>query len=348
MRVVVTGATGNIGTSLLAALVEHPGVREIVGVARRAPDLSYPRTCFEAADVAADDLDPVFEGADVVVHLAWRLQPSRRTRALERTNVEGSRRVFEAARRAGASALVYASSVGAYSGVAEKRFVDEEHPTEGISTSTYSRQKARVEAILDRFERRVPEIRVVRLRPALAFKREAAWGIRRMFLGPLVPALLFDRGLPPILPGHPRLRVQAVHSRDLGEAFARAVTGDVSGSFNVAAPPVLGAAVLAERTGGRAVRLSPGLVRGAAAAAYHMRLIPTEPGWVDLARAAPLMRTDRARAELGWRPERSADRALADLLEGLGEGASLPTPPLRPQRGRALGDLVGLPERVEP
>lgn len=346
MRVVVTGATGNLGTSLLLRLADRPAVREIVGVARRKPERSFPRTRFVAADVAGDDLVPVFRGADVVVHLAWRLQPSRRPRALERTNVLGSRRVFEAARDAGASALVYASSVGAYSGVEDKRMVDEDHPTDGIAASTYSRHKARVERMLDRFEERAPGVRVVRIRPALVFKREAAWGIRRMFLGPLVPRLVFAGGLPPILPGHPRLRVQAVHSLDVGDAFARAVTGSASGAFNVAAPPVLGAGVLAERSGSREVRVSPKLVRTAAAAAYHLRLVPSEPGWIDLARGSPLMRTDRARDELGWRPTRSADEALSELLEGLARGAEHPTPPLREQHGRAWADLLGIPERA--
>ena len=35
MRVVVTGASGNVGTSVLEALAEEPAVKEIVGIARR-------------------------------------------------------------------------------------------------------------------------------------------------------------------------------------------------------------------------------------------------------------------------------------------------------------------------
>jgi uncharacterized protein YbjT (DUF2867 family) len=44
MRVVVTGATGNVGTSVLAALSADPAIDEIVGVARRRPGLSFERT----------------------------------------------------------------------------------------------------------------------------------------------------------------------------------------------------------------------------------------------------------------------------------------------------------------
>jgi len=50
MRVVITGASGNIGTSLLQALADEPQVESIVGVARRRPAVAFPRTEWVAAD----------------------------------------------------------------------------------------------------------------------------------------------------------------------------------------------------------------------------------------------------------------------------------------------------------
>jgi UDP-glucose 4-epimerase len=55
MRVVVTGATGNVGTSVVGALSRDPSIDEIVGLARRLPDVDFPRTTWAAADVAVDD-----------------------------------------------------------------------------------------------------------------------------------------------------------------------------------------------------------------------------------------------------------------------------------------------------
>src|SRR3954470_20005060 len=115
MRIVVTGATGNVGTSVVRALGRDERVEEIVGVARRLPDWRPERTRWVAADVARDDLRPVFEGADAVVHLAWLIQPSRDESMTHAVNVGGSARVFDAAAAGGAGAIVYASSVGAYS-----------------------------------------------------------------------------------------------------------------------------------------------------------------------------------------------------------------------------------------
>src|SRR4051794_19415905 len=115
MRIVVTGATGNVGTSLLRALEADPGVAEVVGLARRRPDLALAKTSFVTADVVRDDLVPLFRGADAVVHLAWLIQPSRDRTTTRAVNVDGSRRVFDAAVAADVPALVYASSIGAYS-----------------------------------------------------------------------------------------------------------------------------------------------------------------------------------------------------------------------------------------
>ena len=61
----MTGASGNVGTSVLAALARDEGVHEIVAIARRKPSLSYPKTVWETADVAAADLVPLFSARDI-------------------------------------------------------------------------------------------------------------------------------------------------------------------------------------------------------------------------------------------------------------------------------------------
>src|ERR1700737_4453647 len=115
MRVVVIGATGNAGTSVLQSLTAEQGVEEIVAVARRASARTWPRTTFVAADIAQDELAPIMQGADAVVHLAWLIQPSRDETVTYRVNVTGSERVFRAVVHANVRTLVCASSVGAYS-----------------------------------------------------------------------------------------------------------------------------------------------------------------------------------------------------------------------------------------
>jgi nucleoside-diphosphate-sugar epimerase len=332
MRVVVTGASGNVGTSLLRALAAEARVEEIVGVARRRPAGDFAKTEWRAANVERDDLASIFRGADCVVHLAWRIQPSHELAVLERTNVAGSERVFRAVAEAGVGALVYGSSVGAYSPGPKDRRVDESWPTEGTPTSFYARHKAEVEMLLDRFELDHPETRVVRLRPGLIFKRSSGEEQRRYFLGPFFPRPLARHGATALIPDIAGMRVQAVHTRDVAEAYRLAVVGEVHGAFNVAAEPALDARTLAEALGARVVPLPPAVARAAMAATWRLRLQPTPPGWLDMGLSVPLMDSSRAREVLGWEPRHSSVDAIRDVLSGIADAEGEPTPPLESAR----------------
>ena len=61
MRVVVTGASGNVGTSVLEALGVEPKVKEIVGIARREPEIEMPKVKWVGADILEVDLASFFE-----------------------------------------------------------------------------------------------------------------------------------------------------------------------------------------------------------------------------------------------------------------------------------------------
>ncbi|MFC7467934.1 NAD-dependent epimerase/dehydratase family protein [Actinomadura keratinilytica] len=120
----------------------------------------------------ADQLLRLFEGADAVVHLAWRFQPTRDAAVTWEANVLGSLRVFEAAATVGVPALVYASSVGAYApGPADGHRVDESWPTHGWPGAAYTREKAYLERVLDTFERDHLDMRVVRMRQPSSSRR---------------------------------------------------------------------------------------------------------------------------------------------------------------------------------
>ena len=245
MRIVVTGATGNIGTSVVEALAAEETVEDIVGVARRRPSWNPPKTTFAATDIRSHDLGTHLRGADVLVQLAWAFQPSHQPLETWDVNVLGSIAAFEAAAEAGVRTIVYASSVGAYSPGPGRR-VKENWPTHSMPTAAYGREKAYLERYLDAFELRAPQVRVVRMRPCFVFKREAASEQGRIFAGSLVPRQLLQPGRLKVLPVPVGLRFQAVHSDDVAEAVRLAVLNDVSGAFNIAADPVIDRSVLGE------------------------------------------------------------------------------------------------------
>ena len=334
-RIVVVGATGNVGTSVVEALSDDPRVASVLGLARRLPQWTCPKTEWAAVDIARNgdvaELTEHFRGADAVIHLAWILSPTHNPVVTWRTNVLGSVRVFDAVAAAGVPALVHASSLGAYSpGPKDGRPVDESWPTHGWPDAAYCREKAYLERVLDTFERDHPGLRVARLRPAFIFKRESASEQRRLFAGPLLPSAIARPGSLPALPGLTGLRFQVLHAADAAEGYRLAALRPVSGPFNLAAEPVIDAQGLADLLGAMVVRMPRWPVRAALAAAWSLHLVPAPPHLFDAVLRLPIMDTTRARSELEWTPTRDARAALDATVTGLIEGARIPeSPPLR-------------------
>ncbi|TDE01483.1 NAD-dependent epimerase/dehydratase family protein [Jiangella asiatica] len=330
MHIVVTGATGNLGTSAVTALTSDNDV-EVTGIARRRPAWRPPRTEFVEADVRSPRLAEHLSGADAVVHLAWAFQPTHDPLATWDVNVRGGIATFEAAAAAGARTLVYVSSVGAYSPGAGRR-VDETWPTHSIPTVAYGREKAYLERFLDAFELRHSDIRVVRLRPSFAFQRASASSQGRIFAGPLLPRRLVRPGRLPLLAVPAGLRFQAVHADDVGAAVRLAVRATASGAFNLATDDVIDAAGLGEVFQARTVTVPPGVARAVVGAGWRLRLVPADEQLLSLLLSLPTLDSGRARRELGWRPAFTGREALTELLTGLADGEGGPTRPLRPGR----------------
>ncbi|MFI8520688.1 NAD-dependent epimerase/dehydratase family protein [Streptomyces sp. NPDC085481] len=339
LRVVVTGATGNVGTSVVRALEREPRVASVLGLARRRPRLTVTKTEWAEVDLSLEGDEPrlaqYVQDADAVVHLAWAFQPTHDPVATWRTNVLGSVRVFDAVAAARVPVLVHASSVGAYSpGPPGGAPVSESWPTHGWPGAAYTREKSYLERVLDTFERDHPQTRVVRMRPAFLFKEEAASEQRRIFAGRFFPGQLFRPELLPLVPEIDGLRFQALHTEDAADAYLRALLRDVRGAFNVAAGPVVDAGTLAGLLDARPVRVPNAAVRGVLAAAWRLRVAPADPGLFDAVLRLPLLATDRARRELEWEPARTSVEALEAFLRGVRGGGGDATEPLA---GRRIG-----------
>jgi UDP-glucose 4-epimerase len=335
MRVVVTGATGNLGTAVVARLLDAD--HDVVGIARRTPtdgDLAELVT-WHPADLSRDASRPTLRralrDADAVVHLAWGFQPSRRPDYLEELGVGGTRRVLETAAAEGVPHLVHLSSVGAYAPKRDDVPVDEAYPTTGIPGSPYSAHKSAAERLLDRHEVVGAEVlpRVTRLRPGILGHRAAASALLRYGVPGLVPGGALTRL--PVVPLDRRLAIPAVHADDVAAAVVLALDHAPGGAFNLMAQPPLGSRELAAALGARAVHVPGRALRAAAWATWHARLQPLDPGWVDLALQVPLLDTTRARVELGWAPAHTAEETLAELVAGLRDSASGPSAVLRPR-----------------
>ena len=340
MRIVVTGASGNVGTAVLRRLGQDG--HDLVGLARRVPDVAADGVTWQALDLTAEtavsELTRALTGADAVVHLAWGFQPTHDERQLEALGVGGTHAVLAAVRAARVQHVVHMSSIGAYSTKTDDEPVDESWSVGGISASVYSRHKVAAERLLDQHEREHDTV-VTRLRPGIIGQRDAGSALLRYGLPGLVPSGLLGRI--PVLPLDRNLRLPVVHADDVADAVARVLDRRAGGAFNLAADTPVTAARLAELLGARHVHLPAAVLRGLVSVSWHLRLQPIDAGWLDLAMGVPLLDTSRARAELGWQPTREGDEVLAETLEGMRDHASSDTPVLRRRTvPRAIKDFA--------
>jgi nucleoside-diphosphate-sugar epimerase len=332
MRIVITGATGNVGTALLRRLTDDGGHR-VLGLARRIPEVDPYRDEVEWASVdltkdsSTATLRDRFEGADAVVHLAWGFQPSHDLAYLRELGVGGTRRVVEAVEAAGVPHLVHQSSLGAYSPKRTHTPVDETWPTDGIPTSRYSRHKAAAERILDSYEASGADTVVTRMRPGIIGQRSAGSALLRYGVPGIVPAGIL--GHIPVLPMDRRLVIPMVHADDVADAFVRVLEQRAGGAFNLAAPPPLTTQLVAAVLDARAVHVPAPVVRALMSAAWHARLQQVDTGWLDMGFATPLLDTSRAERVLGWSPTVDAMTVLREVLDGMREGNAADTPVLR-------------------
>ena len=147
MTVVVTGASGHIGTNLMRALI-HDGrpTRSLVHLHHRSIDgLDTEIVPGDICDRAS--LGSAFQGVDVVYHLAACISLSMKGwPQLEAINVNGTRNVVEACLDCGVKRLVHFSSIHALHQEPLDVPIDESRPlTSSPDYPPYDRSKALAE-----------------------------------------------------------------------------------------------------------------------------------------------------------------------------------------------------------
>lgn len=334
-RLLITGASGNIGTALLRRLAGREDV-EIIGLARRPPppEPPYDNVRWHRIDLSEDTseaaLDEAMTGVDAVVHLAWAFQPTRRPDYLTRVGVGGTAAVLAAADRAGVGHFVHMSSVGAYAARTSDVGVDESYPHTGMRSSQYSTDKAAAEDLLDTHARDHPGgMTITRIRPGIVMQRDAGAALDRYGLPAYFPARLLP--YVPLLPLDRGFAIPVVHSDDVADALARVLDQRRGGAFNLAADEPLTREIVADVLGARAVHVPAPILRALVAGSWRLGLQPLSPGWIDLAFAVPLQDCTHAHHDLGWRPTADARRTLSDAVEGMAGNAGTSSPALRPR-----------------
>jgi nucleoside-diphosphate-sugar epimerase len=318
LTVAVTGPTGDLGIAIVNALERSRAVKRIVGMARRPFDPTergWKKTEYRQGDVTdTASVRSLVKGADAVLHLAFAiLDASDATREL---NIEGSRRVFEEAARAGAERICYASSVAAYG-------FTEEIPPRGSPEHPYSQQKAEVERVLGEVLMKREGTVAYAFRPCIVAGPEARTMLEE------IPYYRLEEAMPdavarllgslpvlkPVIPD-PGIRFQLVHEDDVASAFAAAVRGlGEPGPYNLAGSGLLTMSDIADALGWYSVPVPKPLVDATAEVATRLPLMPEQVAWIHSVRKPVLMRTTRAKKLLRWKPKHTARATLREMAD---------------------------------
>jgi UDP-glucose 4-epimerase len=326
LTVAVTGPTGDLGIAIVSGLERSRRVKRVLGMARRPFDpaeLGWKKTEYRRGDVTdAASVRDLVKGADVVIHLAFAiLSAGDATREL---NVGGSRRVFEEAAKAGAKRILYASSVAAYGFHDDNPdWLTEDIAPRGSPQHPYSQQKAEVERVLG-------EVLLRRRRTvAYAFRPCIVSGPRAQTLLEEIPYYRLSDAMPdgvvrllasmpalkPVIPD-PGARFQLVHEDDVASAFMAGVAGrGEPGPYNLAARGTLTVRDLADVLGWYSLPVPGAALEVTAEIATRLPLAPDSVSWIHSLRKPVLMKTDRAREQLGWRPKHTAKATLKAMVE---------------------------------
>ena len=333
LTVAVTGPTGDLGLSIVDALERSRAVKRIVGMARRPfdPDeRGWRKTEYRRGDVTdAASVQDLVKGAHVVVHLAFAILSA--SDATHDLNVEGSRRVFEEAIKAGTERICYASSVAAYGFHDENPdWLTEDVPARGSPEHPYSRQKAEVEQVLAATLLNRRRTIAYVFRPCIVAGPEARTMLQEIpyfRLGEAMPDVVVRLlgsvpALKPVIPD-PGTRFQLVHSEDVARAFVAGVRGvGEPGPYNLAGGGTLTFSHLASALGWYSVPIPKLAVEATAEIAGRLPMVPESVGWLHSVRKPVLMKTDRAKTQLKWRPQHTARRTMDEMVRAQREDYS--------------------------
>ncbi|HEY7392218.1 MAG TPA: hopanoid-associated sugar epimerase [Bryobacteraceae bacterium] len=305
----VTGASGFLGWHVARVLIERGySVRALVRPGSRVAELPVETVTGDLRDVGS--LEAAVVGCRIVFHVAadYRLW-ARRPEEMYRSNVEGTRNLLEAARRANVERVVYTSTVGCI-GIPHDGLGDEDTPVSlGDMAGDYKRSKFVAEQAALEFARGGFPVVIVNPTAPVGdhdVKPTPTGQIVADFLEGRMPAFI-DTGLNivdvrDVALGH----LQALERGRAGERY-------ILGSENLSLAQILG--ILARITGRK-----PPAMKLPYAVAYCAGICST--AWAEVTGAPPRVPIDAVRMarKKMWVRHAKAQRELG-FEPGLAEGA---------------------------
>ncbi len=307
--VLVTGASGYIGSLFLRRLRERRPRWRLAGVDVRSPARSERGVDFRLCDVASPELQRIFSETHprVVVHLASIVTPPRKSdpEFEYRVDVLGTQNVLEACVTFGTKRLVLTSSGAAYGYHADNpAWLSEEHPLRGNDSFPYSKHKRLVEELLARYRAEHPRLDQVVFRPGTVLGATTRNQITNLFEKRFVPGIAGSQS--PFV---------FIWDEDVVECLILAVTTGRAGIFNLAGDGSLSLREIARILGVPFVGFPAPFLKAAFAVLHPLGLSRYRAADVDFLRYRPVLSNARLKGVFGYTPRKTTREVFAYYLE---------------------------------
>ena len=312
MRYVITGGSGYIGTRLVDLLGAREETETIVIADARPPAVYKPRTEYERLDVRdRDGTRELLERVkpDVLVHLAFILNPSHDEHLMYDVDVNGTHNVLEAAGAAGTPQVLVTSSASAYGAFPDNPVpLTEEDPVRGIPSFSYARDKTEADRICQLWAAKYPDRTMTIVRPCIVFGPNVDNYLVRLWTDQPFAA---DTG-------HLDYELQFVHEDDVVEAISLLLHGGHAGAYNVAGDGTITVKECADLIGTPIRKMPLKLYRALARAMWALKQSEAPPGQIEFAIHPWIVSTEKLKG-LGWAPAHSTRETYEITMRAKGK-----------------------------
>jgi UDP-glucose 4-epimerase len=314
MRYLITGGSGYIGTRLVELLARREDTEKIVIADVVPPKGGYrPKTEFERVDVR--DRGAVHSALkranpDVLVHLAFILNPVHDEAFMYDVDVNGTHNVLEAAAEAGIGQVLVTTSAVAYGAFPDNPDpITEDHPVRGVARFSYARDKTESDRIVQLWALQHPDVITTIVRPCIVF-------------GPNVDnylVRLWSKQPFTVDAGNLDGTIQFVHEDDVVDAISQLLLGRHAGQFNLSSEGLMTLRECAERLETPIRKMPFWLYQGIAKVMWRLRVSEVPPGQLDFARYPWIVSNEKLKQTLGWTPRYTSREAFEIAMRAQGK-----------------------------
>lgn len=327
VRYLVTGGSGYIGSRLVDRLAQRDDTERILICDIRPPASFRPRVEYRELDVT--DKQRVRETiererSDVLIHLAFVLNPIHDENRMYEIDVGGTQNVLEAAEAAGVQQVLVTSSATAYGAFPDNPVpIREEHPVRGVPDFEYARDKTECDRLCQLWALRNPDRVMTIVRPCIV-------------LGPNVDNYLVrlwsDQPFQ-IDVGAGATPMQFVHEDDLVDGLILLIEGRHGGAFNFAGDGTMTIDECADLIGLKRRKLPLAVAMKLGEVMWRLHQAETPPGNIHFALHPWVVSTDKLKS-LGWKPRYTSRETFEIAMRARGklppDGRETPTRPPQP------------------